>query len=53
MQLALFFEPEPVPGLPGPAVGPKGPQIDQKPGAGFTISSFLRSAQQGVGAVGM
>ncbi len=33
MQPAMFFEPEPVPGLPGPAGGPKGPKIGQKPGA--------------------
>ena len=27
---ALFFEPEPVTRLPGPAVGPKGPKIGPK-----------------------
>ncbi len=32
MQPALIFEPEPVPRLPGPAVGPKGPKIGQNPG---------------------
>ncbi len=32
-----FVEPEPVPGLPGPAVAPKGPKIGQNPGAGFII----------------
>ncbi len=30
MQPALFFEPMPVPRLPGPAVGPKGPKIGKK-----------------------
>ncbi len=45
VQPALFFEPGPFPGLPGPAVGPKGPKIIQKPGAGFIIVSSLRSAQ--------
>ncbi len=45
-QPALSFEPEPVPRLPGPAVGPKGPKICQKPGAGFTILSSQRSAQR-------
>ncbi len=44
VQPALFFEPEPFPRFPGPAVGPKGPNIGQKPGAGFIILS-LRSAQ--------
>ena len=34
VQLALFFEPEPVPELPAPAVGPKKPEIGQKPGPG-------------------
>ncbi len=45
MQPVLCFEPEPVPKLPGPAVGPNGPKICQKPGAGFIILSSLRSAQ--------
>ncbi len=45
VQPSLFFEPRPFPGLPGPAVGPKGPKLDQKPGAGFIISISLRSAQ--------
>ncbi len=31
-QPALFFEPGPFPGLPGPAVGPKGPKIGLNPG---------------------
>ncbi len=35
MQAALFFEPGLYPRLPGPAGGPKGPKIGQKPGAGF------------------
>ncbi len=46
VQSALFFEPEPVPSLPGPAVGPKEPKIGQKPRAGFIILSSLRSAQE-------
>ncbi len=37
VQPALFSEPEPFPRLPGPAVGPKGPKIGQKPGARFII----------------
>ncbi len=37
VQPELLFEPGPFPELPGPAVGPKGPKIDQKPGAGFII----------------
>ncbi len=45
VQTALFFEPELVPRLRGPAVGPKGPEIGQKPGAGFIILSSPRSAQ--------
>ncbi len=45
VQPALSFEPETVPGLPGPAVGPKGPKIGQKPEAGFIMLSSLRSAQ--------
>ncbi len=32
MQPALLFEPEPVQGLPGPAVGPKGPKYAKNPG---------------------
>ncbi len=36
---ALFCEPEPVPRLPGPAAGPKGPKLCQKHGAGFIILS--------------
>ncbi len=40
MQPALFIEPGLFPGLPGPAVGPKGPKICQKPGAGFMILSL-------------
>ena len=30
MHPALFFEPDPVPRLPGPAVGPKGPKFGKK-----------------------
>ncbi len=45
VQPALFFEPGPFPELPGPAVGPNGPKIGQKPGAGFIMLSSLRSAQ--------
>ncbi len=41
----LFFEPGPFPGLPGPALGPEGPKIDRKSGAGFIVLSSLRSAQ--------
>ncbi len=37
VQLALLLELGPFPGLPGPAVGPKGPKIGLKPGAGFII----------------
>ncbi len=37
MQPALFFEPGPLPRLPGPAVGHKGPKIGQKPEAGCII----------------
>ncbi len=33
------------PELPGPALGPKGPKISQKLGAGFIILSSLRSAR--------
>ncbi len=43
--LHYLFEPGPLPGLPGPTVGPKGPKIDQKPRAGFISLSSLRSAQ--------
>jgi hypothetical protein len=39
VQPALLFEPEPVPRLPGPAAGRKGPKIGQKPKTGFTILS--------------
>ncbi len=42
---ALFFEPGPFPELPGPAVGPKGPKIGQKSGAGFIFLSSPRFAQ--------
>ncbi len=41
----IIFEPEPFPRLPGPAVGPKGPKIGQKPGAGIIISPCIRSTQ--------
>ncbi len=44
---ALSFEPEPVQGLPGPAMGPKRPKIGQKTGAGFIILSSPRFAQLG------
>ena len=37
--ICTIFEPEPVPRLPGPAVGPEGPKIGQKPGAGFIVLS--------------
>ncbi len=49
MQPALFCEPGLFPGLPGPAVGPKGPEIGRKPGAIFIILSSLRSAQVPLG----
>ncbi len=45
-QAALSFEPGPFPGLPRPAVGPKGPKIGQKSGAGFIILSSLRFAKE-------
>ena len=48
MQPALCFEPGTFPGLPGPAVGPQGPKIGQKPGAGFII---LSSPKVGAGFI--
>ncbi len=42
VQPAVFLEPGSFPELPGPAVGPKGPKIGQKPDAGFIIVSSLR-----------
>ncbi len=53
VQPALSLEPEPVPRLAWPAVGPKGPKIGQKPGAGYIILFSLRSAQQGWGGVAL
>ncbi len=50
VQPALFVEPEPVPRLPEPAVGPKGPKIGQKPGAKFIVLSSLRFALSRVAA---
>ncbi len=35
VQPALFFEPGPFPGLPGPAVGPKGPDLSFYPPEGL------------------
>ncbi len=48
VQPASYLEPGQfpgLPGLPGPAVGPKGPKIGQEPGAKFIILSSLRSTQ--------
>ncbi len=41
----LFVEPGLFPELPGPAVGPKGPKISQKTGAGFIMLSSLKSTK--------
>ncbi len=49
---ALLFEPGPFPALPGPAVGPKGPKIGQKPVAKSIILSSLRSARLDLFKVG-
>ncbi len=41
---ALFFEPDPFPELAGPTVDPEGQKSAEKPGAGFILSSSLKSA---------
>ncbi len=46
---ALFFEPEPVPRLPEPALGPEGPKIGQKPGAGAKVKKHGREEGWEVG----
>ncbi len=38
-QPALSFVPEPVPGLPGPALGPKGPESAKNPGPDLSCYS--------------
>ena len=48
----MFFEPGPFPGLPGLALGPKGPKIGHKPGAEFIMLSSLRSAPLTAGVFG-
>ncbi len=46
------FRAEAVPRLPGPAVGPKGPKLGQKNGAGFIMFSSLMSAKISNGSAG-